>query len=748
MRAPSAHRRAWGVWPGLYPSFQAVVLLLAAAAAWAAPAQALTWRWAHPHPQGNDLHAVAAAGGTAVAVGEAGTVVRSTDDGASWSVVRVGPETLRAVATDGAGIFVAVGTAVLRSTDGGASWTDAGPAGVALGAGLEDVIWAPGLGLFVAVGPDLVLTSPDGLAWTGAPVPAGGFGSLRAVAEGDGGGTPLLVAVTADGRAYTSADGLTWNGPYALGLPQGAGVEAVAWGGAGFLASATYGFGQGLVYRSAAGQVWTPVRDPTNPVPVRLLDLAWDGSQYLAAASAGYGRQLTVLASGDGAQWSVVSVQAGVDIPGMSRDLEGVAVDGATVHVAGAQGTLASGPVGGLQEASRVVSRNLLRAAAAGGGFLAAVGRNGELLVGRDDLGRWNPGRVHDSAGQVVSGFSADLEGVTWSGSLDAFVAVGSSGGMGVIVASADPDSTRGSGPNEHLQWYQRDLSGIQDAVGNPVPALRAVAANGAGVGAGLGFVAVGDGGFVLKGSGSSGSWSLPRTPPSAVGVTASLRAVVWAADIQRWVVVGDAGTVLTSVGADVWTPQSSGVMANLRGVAWSPDLGLLVAVGDGGTILTSPDGTVWTQEASPTQRDLHAVLWEPASGQFLVVGDRGVILASADGRAWAPESVPFGGPRSALWGVAAGGGWAAAVGSRAAVLAASLPVPAGSGTGGEDLFSLPLGKIGGGGTVGPWAALGLLAWLAGCRAGAGRPGSTLGEPRAQGASPPISIPISNCVVS
>ena len=66
----------------------------------------------------------------------------------------------------------------------------------------------------------------------------------------------------------------------------------------------------------------------------------------------------------------------------------------------------------------------------------------------------------------------------------------------------------------------------------------------------------------------------------------------------NRVVVVGDAGTILTSSEGDAaWTTQSSGVDVDLRGVGWGD--GLYVAVGDEGTLLTSPDGIAWSAQAS-----------------------------------------------------------------------------------------------------------------------------------------------------
>ena len=75
---------------------------------------------------GAHLRAVALSGSSAWAVGDAGTLLRSTDGGASWTSVATGATgTLRAVRfrDASAGWAVGDGGTVLYSANGGASWT-------------------------------------------------------------------------------------------------------------------------------------------------------------------------------------------------------------------------------------------------------------------------------------------------------------------------------------------------------------------------------------------------------------------------------------------------------------------------------------------------------------------------------------------------------------------------------------------------------------------------------------------------
>jgi photosystem II stability/assembly factor-like uncharacterized protein len=99
-----------------------LVIILAATAL----SQQNPWEWQAPLPRGNSLFdVIALPSGLAVAVGEFGTILRSTDTGLTWSVERSGvtPD-LRGVCTVDNHTLVAVGDSgvILRSTDDGVTW--------------------------------------------------------------------------------------------------------------------------------------------------------------------------------------------------------------------------------------------------------------------------------------------------------------------------------------------------------------------------------------------------------------------------------------------------------------------------------------------------------------------------------------------------------------------------------------------------------------------------------------------------
>jgi photosystem II stability/assembly factor-like uncharacterized protein len=100
-------------------------LLVFGITSWAALCQAPAWSAKTSHTT-QKLYGVAFSdSATAVAVGEGGTIIRSTDGGDHWALVE-SPVTdaLRAVAFNGqTGIAVGISGRMVRSTDGGLSWT-------------------------------------------------------------------------------------------------------------------------------------------------------------------------------------------------------------------------------------------------------------------------------------------------------------------------------------------------------------------------------------------------------------------------------------------------------------------------------------------------------------------------------------------------------------------------------------------------------------------------------------------------
>ena len=93
-------------------------------------AQQTEWSWQNPLPQGNYLWGTVMINNqTVFAVGEVGTIIKSTDGGNTWSVQHVsqaGPtrRDLRSVDFGNGGLGVAVGDrgVIFRTTNAGDTW--------------------------------------------------------------------------------------------------------------------------------------------------------------------------------------------------------------------------------------------------------------------------------------------------------------------------------------------------------------------------------------------------------------------------------------------------------------------------------------------------------------------------------------------------------------------------------------------------------------------------------------------------
>ncbi len=112
-------------------SIKGALVALLALAALAAPAGANVqvgssgWQWGNPLPQGNTLHELSFAGATGYAAGDFGTLLKTTDGGATWSGLPVGTfQSLSIVQAVDANTVVAGGGCVARrSTDGGQTFS-------------------------------------------------------------------------------------------------------------------------------------------------------------------------------------------------------------------------------------------------------------------------------------------------------------------------------------------------------------------------------------------------------------------------------------------------------------------------------------------------------------------------------------------------------------------------------------------------------------------------------------------------
>jgi photosystem II stability/assembly factor-like uncharacterized protein len=245
------------------------------------------------HTQGNSSF---------VAVGDAGTIVTSTD-GITWTSRNSGTTNSLSGVAYGNGSFVTVGDAgtIVTSTDG-ITWTSRNSGTTNSLSGV-----AYGNGSFVAVGDaGTIVTSTDGITWTSRN--SGTTNSLSGVAYGNGSFVTVGPWITGDsGVSLTSTDGgMTWTSGKLVGSSS---ALSVTYGNSTFVAGCELG---AILTSGDEGVTWkvTYHHDlpPYGP---------GHESNFITAAT--YGNDIFlvlpfwggVLTSSDGMTWA--SVDASVD---------------------------------------------------------------------------------------------------------------------------------------------------------------------------------------------------------------------------------------------------------------------------------------------------------------------------------------------------------------------------------------------------------------------------------------------------
>lgn len=225
--------------------------------------QALQWQFVDPRPTGATLLGAAWLDTTTVvAVGAMGTILRSTDDGATWSVVSESADAadrFRSVAFDSNGIGITSSKEgsgnlpIKRSVDGGRHWTQVE---MPVSSGLEAVAYNNAGAFCLAGRGGTILRSTDaGLHWAPAVSDAGSV-ALKAMAfNADGVG----LIVGANGSILRSINGGANWARVATGSAE---LSAVAF--ATRTVAFAGGAGGALFRSNDAGQTWQPMSGITS----------------------------------------------------------------------------------------------------------------------------------------------------------------------------------------------------------------------------------------------------------------------------------------------------------------------------------------------------------------------------------------------------------------------------------------------------------------------------------------------------
>lgn len=370
----------------------------------------------------------------------------------------------------------------------------------------------------------------------------------------------------------------------------------------------------GTIYSSADATVWT--RRETA-VRADLHAVAWTGSVFCVVGNNG-----AVVTSPDGVLWTVQN-------SGTTLNLASIAAGGGKIVVGADAGRLLTSTDASLWNApigTPVIERisGLIYA----GSRFVAVTEGGDILTSPEAV-TWTrqlspatgalSGVAYNSGTIVAVGADgvvlSSTDGTTWasrrSGGMERLWAVTAYGSGFIAVGTGGMTLTSGDG----LAWSANPVVGM--------PRLKGVASGAAGL------VSVSDCGALLKSS--DGLVWTGFTP----GTGYSLSAAAFDG-MGTYVVVGTAGTVMSSVDGLEWVSRPSPATEDMEGVAYGS--GRFVAVGGGGQIITSVDGTTWSAVASGVTVRLKGIRF--ASDQFVAVGQSGLTLRSSDGITWTSSLV------------------------------------------------------------------------------------------------------------
>ncbi len=541
------------------------------------------WTWQYPRPQGNTLRAVAVSPGAWIAVGDHGSIVRTSDDGLSWSFVPNSfSQHIQAVCHRGEGRWLAVGREglIVASEDDGLTWsrrqTDSR-------ADLFGVAFATAeIGAAVGSAGTLLWSEDGGASWV--PMESGVKSDLRAIAFL----TPeKAVAVGKGGVILKTADsGRSWARKkagmdlYAVQFTDENNGSA-AGGNVGYIKN------RRLVVRTTdGGETWQPELKKRGPVLYGLAS-AGPGTPLVC------GQKGDLVGRGDGG-WAPLESPT-------KHVLSSLAISGDTGVVVGSYGTILRTEDGGRTwtTPSPDKQKSVESVSFWGSGYGLATGRETLVLWTTDGGRTWT-----DSP--TVPGLYVENACL-----LNARTAVAEGQG-GVIFRTSDAGAT----------WEQ-----IQTGVDWGFNRIRFVDEN---VGLAFGYAAI------LATEDGGKTWTRRPLPPDS-GSCVLFNAASY--DKMHWLAVGFEGLIVASEdGGRIWKRQPSGTKKALLGVAWSGPR-TATAVGFGGLILQSVDGGGWTERKSGTTRRLSAVGFVNPSTGF-AVGELGTILRTDDGgRTWNPEN-------------------------------------------------------------------------------------------------------------
>ena len=585
------------------------------------------WYWQNPLPSPFQLWSVAFTDAdTGVAVGQAGSVLTTSDGGATWTLRDSGLsvdyvlwrvrfiDSSNVVAIGG---FVTlageVGAGVVHSTDAGQTWTIPGSALTNIDfsdAYFPDPQNGMAVGLNLATfQPTISRTSDGGASWNTQAFDT--LGLLKAIAfpqpevgfavGGDfGQGTALLLGTTDGGDTWAP-----------IPIPSGNQLNDIEFANADV--GAIVGNAGTLFTTSDGGLTWQP---QTVDTTTDLHGVTFDGAGNLVVMGGDYADQGTILISTDGgATWSTQN---------FDRSIEGVAFGnadtGTAVGFGGAMLHTTDGGQSWLSQQESVSPNILLGVAFVDAQIGTAVGDIGTILRTKDGGVTWRT---------QASGTILPLLGVA-AVDADELMAVGGDilTAEHVIVGTTD-------GGNTWTDHTPQDLL---------VPML-AVACPASGI-----CTAVGECGKIVHTDDGGTTWTTQRDADCTTLLP--LQGVAFL-DTEHGIAAGRGTILLTSDGGANWVYQQPPTDEPLNGVTFVDANSAYIAAGstaDMGTILhTSDGGATWTIQRDDIPTNVTSIAFANLNDGVAVTLGGDVYQTHDGGTTWDVHTAIF----ANLWGVA-----------------------------------------------------------------------------------------------
>jgi|GEM_PF-2193993 len=561
-------------------------------------AQTSNWQWQNPLPQGNhlaDIHVFDE--NTAIAVGNIGTIIKTTNGGISWEMKESNTqEYLNSVffIDNNIGWVAGNNKVLLKTTDGGTSWTTIiiDPDPFTSWNAYSVFFLDQNIGWMTGSSTHTYKTTDGGITWSNLTyAPEYGGEDIQFIDQNVGwmvsGGT---VYRTTTGGQYWDFSSIFFNNPgdYPHSIHF---IDA----NSGWVVGGNSANGGGLISKTTDGGVtWTAQSSG-------ILESLY--SVYFTDTNTGWavGDDKILYTIDGGANWTVQTLL----IPENSIIAKSVKfINDSTGFVVGDFGVIYKTINTGTDWVSQINSVVPYNNTLNGLDFIndttgLAVGILGSIIKTTDGGNNW----IVKNSGIVVPLYNVDM--------IDNFTGW-ITGGSGKIIKTTDGGNT----------WTEQPTGVTNTLYGLHFPADSST-----------GWV-TGTSGRILKTTNGGINWTIQTS-----GVTASLRSAYFI-DNDTGFIVGSNGKVLKTInGGTTWTNQTIGSTTLILNSIYftDPATGWIVAA-SGRIFGTTDSGNSWQEKTSGTGWALYSVKSSP--NFVIVVGNGGIILKSTDGgNNWIPQN-------------------------------------------------------------------------------------------------------------